>query len=184
MLLDASKSQLLIVDVQERLAPVIAGIDGVLARIGLMIAGARQLGVPVTVAQQNPRGLGATVETIRAALPNEAVTFDKLTFSCLRDDAIATHLLGLAGSGRSHLVVVGIETHICVLQSALDAAQRGLSPAVVADATGSRRDDARDLALSRLRHAGITVLDTEMALFEWLGAAGTTDFKAIAPLVK
>jgi nicotinamidase-related amidase len=90
----------------------------------------------------------------------------------------------LAASGRRQLVIAGIESHVCVLQSALGFRDMGFDVFVVADAVSSRKLDSIELAQSRLRHNGVSVVNTEMVLFEWLQIAGTPQFKAISKLIK
>jgi len=170
----------LVVDVQERLAPAIADGAAVVERCQLLVAVARRLGVPVIASEQYPQGLGPTLEAIRAQL-GDAPRFPKLAFSCAREPAI---LEAVRASGRRTLLVTGMEAHVCVLQSALGFVAEGYRVALVADATGSRRPESRTLALERARAAGCAVVDVEMAIFEWLERAGTEAFRAIAPWIR
>ncbi|GBD42321.1 hypothetical protein HRbin39_01711 [bacterium HR39] len=180
MLLDRHRSLLFVVDVQQRLLPAMGGGEGCVARIGLLLEGARILDVPVMASEQYPKGLGPTVPPLRERLGNAPV-FEKITFSCARDETIRTAVLG---TGRRQLVLCGIEAHVCVLQTALDFAAEGLDVSVVADAVDSRRASSRELALARLRQAGVRVVDSEMVLFEWLERAGTDEFRAVSKLVR
>jgi nicotinamidase-related amidase len=170
----------LVVDVQERLAPAIADGAAVIAACRMLVLAARRLGVPVLASEQYPQGLGPTVAALRASL-GEAQRLAKTAFSCAAEPAIAA---AVEASGRRTLLVCGMEAHVCVLQSALDFRRRGLAVALVADATGSRRAESRALALERARAAGCAVVDVEMAVFEWLERAGTAEFRALAPLLK
>jgi len=120
MLLDAKRSHLLVVDLQDRLMPAIHGGEDVLRNVKILLEAARRLKVPVTVTEQYPKGLGDTVPPVREALPPEAVTLTKTTFSSARDPAIAERVAALRGDGLNQLVVCGTEAHICVLQSALE----------------------------------------------------------------
>jgi len=180
MRMNAARSVLLIVDVQERLLPAMAAPDRVVAGCGTLIDGAARLGVPVIASEQYPKGLGPTVEPLKARLRPQAI-FAKLSFSCAGDPNL---LAGLDATGRPDVIVAGIEAHICVLQTALDLAARGVKVRVVADAVGARRPEAVDLALDRLGRAGIGLVNVEMVLFEWLGRAGTDDFKYLSSLIK
>jgi nicotinamidase-related amidase len=178
--LAAASSQLLVVDMQERLLPAVADAERVIARVRLMIAAAARLGVPVTVSEQYPKGLGATVATLREALSQDAAILPKLSFSCLGEPALAARLAALS---RPQLVVCGAEAHVCVLQTALTALATH-EVFIVADATSSRDPANARLAMDRARAAGCVIVSSEMVVFEWLERAGTDDFRALAPLLK
>lgn len=180
MLLDASRSLLLVVDIQERLLPAMEEAPRVVAAAAKLMKAAARLGVPVLVSEQYPKGIGATVPALGALAPSGSV-FAKMTFSCADTQAIAD---AVAASGRTQLVLCGIEAHVCVLQTALGFAARGLGVAVAWDATASRRESDRALAADRLRQAGVVLVSTEMVLFEWLGRAGTPEFKDMLALIK
>lgn len=180
MLIDRAKSALLVVDLQARLAPAVHAGDACLERCMVLIEAAKRLGVPILATEQYPKGLGPTVAKVKALLEPEQI-HPKVQFCCAADPAIATTIQGLI---RPEIVLCGMEAHICVLQSALGLKAQGLRPIVVADAVASRRPEARDLALARMRAHGVEIVDTEMVVFEWLREAGTPEFKALAPLVK
>ena len=107
-----------------------------------------------------------------------------MAFSCMGDDALRRRIEHLAAEGRDQVVVWGIEAHVCVLQTALEIVAAGLQCFVVADAIASRAPASKELALTRMQAAGVSIVTTEMAIFEWLAIAGTPDFKALMPLVK
>ncbi len=180
MLLDRRRALLLVVDVQRKLAPAIAGGEAAIARTRLLLEGARRLEVPVLATEQYPRGLGATVEEL-LPWPEDTAVFEKIGFSAMRDAAFADHL---AARGREQIVICGMESHVCVLQTALDLLARGHAVFVAADACGSRHPRSHELALARLRQEGARVVDSEMVLFEWLEEAGTDSFRAISRLIK
>jgi nicotinamidase-related amidase len=180
MLLEAARSSLLLVDIQERLAPAIHDGSALIERARILLAAADRLRIPITVTEQYPQGLGPTDARL-LPLPHEARIFAKTCFSATREPAIRTHLDGLH---RPQLVVAGMEAHICVLQSALELQESGFDVFVCADATGSRRVSSRDLGLARLRDRGVDVVDVEMVLFEWLGAAGTDTFRELSRLIR
>lgn len=183
MLLDAGKSSLLIVDVQERLLPAMCAPEQVVEKSSILLAAAKALDVPITVSEQYPKGLGHTVAALKDACGNAPV-FEKLAFSCWRDDALKAHFIRHHDGGRPQVIIAGIEAHVCVLQTAVDMAQAGFAVYVVADATSSRAPSSVELALDRLRLAGVQVINTEMAVFELLGRAGTPAFKAVSALVR
>jgi nicotinamidase-related amidase len=114
----------------------------------------------------------------------DAPQFEKLTFSCLADGPLGEHLALLRRQGRHQLVIAGIEAHVCVLQSALEAVDRGYDAFVVADAVSSRSDRSLDVGLRRMERAGVALVTTEMVVFEWLGRAGSEAFKALSRLIR
>lgn len=180
MLIEAKRSGLLVVDVQERLAPAIAGREEVIAACTVLIEAAGRLGVPVLASEQYPKGLGPTVEPLRSRL-DPATILPKTAFAATGEAEIERAVRAL---DRDTIVICGMEAHICVLQSALGIRMMGLNALVVADATGSRNPWHRDLALERLRADGVEIATTEMVLFEWLARAGTPEFKALSPLIR
>jgi len=176
----AADSVLVVIDFQEKLYPHIANHETVGATAARLIRLATILGVPVILTEQNPRGLGSTVPLIREALPvYEPIA--KMAFNCCAADAF---LARLAELGRRSLVLTGIETHICILQTALAARQRGYQVHVVADATGSRTPANHELGLAVLRQAGVIVTSLEIVVYEWLEQAGTDVFRQALPLLK
>jgi nicotinamidase-related amidase len=184
-LLSAAESLLLLVDVQERLIPHVSGGETVTANCNRLARAAGLFGVPVTVTEQYPKGLGPTVPELASlfagadAIPaNKA---EKLRFSAA--EATGWPPAGEREDGRHQVVLAGVETHVCVLQTAFDLLSQGYRVSVVADAAGSRRDLDRDAALARLRDGGATVTTTESVLFEWCEAAGTDQFKKVRELV-
>ncbi len=181
-LLDHTQSQLLVIDVQEKLLPTIHAVDAMIARANLVVAAARELQVPITLSEQYPKGLGPTQEALRVACGNTAPVFAKTAFSCLRDEALHAYLASHAT--RKQLVIVGMEAHVCVLQTALDARAAGYDVFVAGDAVSSRSAADAEAARHRMAHAGVTMISAEMAFFEWLERAGTPAFKALAPLLK
>jgi len=184
MLMSAKRSHLLVVDLQSRLMPAIHDADAVLKNAGTLLQVAARLGVPVTVTEQYPKGLGPTVDSVTAALPAGSVVLPKTNFSAAGDEAIAQRLATLRGEGRDQVVICGAEAHICVLQSALGFRTQGLDVFVVADAVSSRSPHSVSAACARLLHAGCHWVTTEMTAFEWLERAATEDFRALSHLFK
>jgi nicotinamidase-related amidase len=184
MLLNAQRSQLIVIDVQARLMPAIAEADQILANAGILLKGAGRLGVPVMITEQYPKGLGTTVESVTEMRPPETVVLPKITFSAAGDAAIAERIGALRGEGRDQLVICGAEAHVCVLQTALAFRKDGFSVFVVADAISSRSPHNVSAACARLLHAGCHWVTTEMVLFEWMERAGTDDFRALSSLIR
>jgi isochorismatase family protein len=166
--------------VQEKLAPAMADPAGVIRNSGVLLQAAARLGIPAVVSEQYPQGLGPTVPELRALAPDPA-RIAKLSFSCAADPALQQQI---KAAQRSLIVIAGLEAHVCVLQSALGFQQAGYQIVVVADAISSRTAANREVALQRLRENGVEVATTEMVLFEWLGQAGTPEFKEVSRLIK
>jgi nicotinamidase-related amidase len=171
---------LMVIDVQERLLPVIHGAGELERRIAVAIAGAHELSVPVIATEQYPRGLGRTVPAVSDAL-GELTPHEKLSFSCCGVEPVDAELASLSPRA---VLVAGIETHVCVLQTSLDLIERGMTPVLLADCVGSRHANDHGVALERLRDAGACITTLESALFEITGVAGSEEFKAISRLVK
>ena len=184
MLISRDKSQLLIVDVQDKLLQAMAEPERVVERCTRLVHAARTLGVPITFSEQYPQGLGPTAEPLRAALADAGTVVPKVEFSCFRSEALRERLHDLRREGRPQVVIGGIEAHVCVTQSAIDLEDQGFEAFVVADAVASRSRTSRRLALARLSQSGVDIVDSEMVLFEWLGKAGTPEFKELQALVK
>jgi nicotinamidase-related amidase len=180
MLIERDKSCLLVVDVQEKLAPAVADPVGVIRNAGILMQAAARLGIPVLLSEQYPQGLGTTVPALRALAPDSA-RVAKLSFSCAADAGLRQRI---EEARRPLIVIAGLEAHVCVLQSALGLQQAGYQAVVVADAISSRTPANREAALQRLRENEVEVATTEMVLFEWLGQAGTPEFKELSRLIK
>ena len=179
-MMNADTSQLLLIDIQERLAPATLDGERTVRQAGILLEAAALLGVPHTISEQYPRGLGPTVAAVLDKADPERV-FDKVHFSCQADDRLARLL---ADAGRPDTVLCGMEAHVCVLQTALGLDRAGYRVHVAADAVASRTAQNRDLAIERMRKAGIAIVSTEMVLFEWLGTAGHPDFRAVSALIR
>jgi nicotinamidase-related amidase len=175
MLIDRDNSTLLVVDIQDRLVQHIDGWQALVEHTLWLMRLAKRLEVPVIASEQYPKGLGHTHPEVAALLPAGSIG-EKLHFSC----AAAECLTELPGAERRQLVVVGMETHVCVLQTALDLHWLGKKVFVVAEAVGSRRAADKELALARMRGHGIEIVSREMVAFEWLRRAGTEEFRAVS----
>ena len=180
MLIRADDACLLVVDLQERLAPAIADKEAAVGNCARLLQAAERLAVPVLISEQYPRGLGTTMPAI-ASLAPQAQRIEKLSFSCMGETAFTEALESL---GRSQVVVCGMEAHVCVLQTAMEMQASGIETFVVADATGSRQEESKRVALARMARAGVEVVTSEMVIFEWLGRAGSEAFREVSKLVR
>jgi len=179
-LLNHEACLLLVVDIQEAFAPHIQEMERLVQRTGILIEAAKLLQVPVLATEQYPKGLGRTVEPIRQAL-GLTPCHEKLCFSCLGEEEIRG---AITLSGRRQVLLAGIETHVCIAQTALDLLALGLQPYVAADAVSSRRPLDHQIALHRLRQAGVTVTTSEAAILEMTAASRHPAFREISRLIK
>lgn len=177
-------AQLLVVDAQERLAAVMRKDDlaVTLANIDRLLEAARLLEIPISSTEQYPQGLGHTVEDIRQRLPQESVATEKTSFSCCTAAGFERSLN--REPNRKQVVVVGMEAHICILQTASGLQRWGYQVFVPADAVCSRHPGNRDNALKRMRHAGIQVTNTESVAFEWVGDSTHPRFREVSRLFR
>jgi nicotinamidase-related amidase len=153
------------------------------SRCAILLKAAKTLEVPVTVSEQYPKGLGHTVPGLAAEIGNAPV-FEKLSFSCWRDKAMKDHFIRHHEAGRPLVILAGIESHVCVMQTAADLSAAGFGVFAVSDAMASRAPSSHQLALERMRENGVSIVNTEMVVFELLGKAGTAEFKALSALVR
>jgi nicotinamidase-related amidase len=179
-MLAATDTALLVVDVQGRLARLIADAEAVIANIQRMIRGARALSVPILWAEQNPAGLGPTIAEIADLLP-QLEPIPKTSFSCAGSPRFMASLGRLE---RRQVLVVGIEAHVCVYQSALDLVEAGYAVDVVEDAVGSRAAANKAAGLRRLAACGVGVTTTEIALFELLGDCEHPAFREVQAIIR
>jgi nicotinamidase-related amidase len=176
MLLQANDSMVLLIDIQQKLAPAIYETKAVEQAAAWVLQVALKLDIPLLATEQYPQGLGHTVPSLRELLPDDAV-LEKVHFSAWREPAVQQRLAIL---GRQQIVVMGTESHVCVLQTALDLLAAGYQVFVVAEAVGSRTVENKQLALSRMQQAGCQIVSTEMLAFEWLERAATDSFRQIS----
>ncbi|HTP29778.1 MAG TPA: isochorismatase family protein [Anaeromyxobacteraceae bacterium] len=177
--LHRSTACLLVVDVQEKLVPLLLDFGAVERRCRATILGARELGLPVLATEQYPKGLGPTVASLREVLPTPPL--EKRHFSCSSEADFAKALLG---TNRKQVIVIGVEAHICVFQTVRDLVWSGHDVFVCADAVTSRLEEHRRIALEQMRDLGAVVTSTETVLFDLLEVCGTPEFKRISALVK
>ena len=174
-----SSTALLVIDVQERLMPVIDNAQQVFDNVNKLLRGAEILGLETIVTEQYPKGLGNTCKEV--VLSENQTVLEKICFSCLQSSNINDQL---KLTNVKSLIICGVESHICVLKTALDAVEAGYQVHVVADAVASRSAHNKQLALERMRQSGVFITSVEMILFMLLNEAGTEEFKAISKLIK
>ncbi|MEM1112947.1 MAG: isochorismatase family protein [Pseudomonadota bacterium] len=181
---DCGRSQLLLIDVQERLLPAMSDANATVDAQRILLEAAHCLEVPLTVSEQYVSGLGPTIEPLRA-LTASSVVLEKRHFSCQSDEALAARIKDLADrSGRDQLVIAGIEAHVCVLLTALECQRDGLDVHIVADAVTSRSLQDVALGLARAADAGIACWPLESLLFGWCHSSTHPQFKAVSALVR
>jgi nicotinamidase-related amidase len=182
--LDPAESLLLIVDVQERLAAAMSppAMGRLTDNALLLLEAARVLGVPVVASEQYPKGLGSTVAPLAEKLRTLGVVpIDKLTFDACGEPRVAR---AITGHSARAVIVVGMEAHVCVFQTARELVLRGYAVHVVGDAVVSRREEHRVMGLALCERAGAFVTPAETVVFDWLRVAGTVEFKAISKLLR
>ncbi|MFK8111769.1 MAG: isochorismatase family protein [Rubripirellula sp.] len=176
--LTADRCGLLVIDLQAKLCPAISASESVIRQTRRLIEASNILGVPAAATVQYPQGLGPLVDGLVEFFPAPE---EKLDFSA----AVCRRALDeWCDAGRDQIVIVGIETHICVLQTVLDLIAEGLRPVVVADAVSSRNLVDHEIGLHRMRSEGATITTAESVMFEWLGTADRSEFKSVSKIVK
>lgn len=182
-LLNSDDSLLVIVDLQTKLSAVMpAELANLTTENTIkLVEAANKLDIPLLVTEQYPQGLGATEERVSNSFSLSTSIFDKTGFSCCASTSFCE---ALATSERRQVILVGQETHVCILQTALELLQRGHQVYVVADAVSSRNPEHKINALQRMQQQGVTVTNYESVLFEWLKTASHPEFKAISALLR
>jgi len=180
--IDRDRSLLLVVDIQAKLAPHVADVDALVARTRALVAAARRFGVPVIATEHCGERIGPLIDEVQNALEPREI-FAKTRFGATDHPEFVARL---ARAGRSQVVVAGMESHVCVMQTSLGIAAGGHEVFVVADAVGSRasRQTDRTLALERMRSAGCALAGAETVLFEWAGGGDDAAFRDVLELVK
>lgn len=178
--LNKADSVLVVVDVQDRLLTAIHEWPAVFAGVSNMVKYAQILGVPVIVTEQYPRGLGPTNPEL-VKLFSVFQPIEKTVFSCFGAPGFEEKINEI---GAKSIVLVGIEAHICVTQTALDALSRGFNVHVISDAVGSRVLTNKQIGLNKMQQAGAVISASEIALYEWLERSDCKEFKNILPLIK
>jgi nicotinamidase-related amidase len=170
----------LIIDIQERLFPHIHENERLSSNTSVLIRGLKELKIPVLVTQQYSRGLGPTIPGIEE-LFDPFSYIEKTAFSCCDEPEV---IMKLEGTAKNFILLAGIETHVCVLQTAIDLLERGYKPVVIEDCVSSRKQTDKKTAIRRMEKEGAIVTSYESVLFELCRYSGTAEFKAISALVK
>jgi len=180
--LEADQCALVVIDIQEKLLPPIFQKEQLVRNSQLLIRAAGILKIPTLLSTQYAKGLGATVPEVAGLLP-ETQAIDKTLFSCFGSDVFCSVIKRL-GSRRNTLLLCGMESHICVMQTALGALNQGLNVHVAADAVSSRTELNWKIGLNRMQAAGAVISSTEMMIYELLGKSGTPAFKEMLKHLK
>ena len=173
------QTALLVIDVQERLMPVIHEQEKIFANVNKLLRGAEILSLETIITEQYPKGLGNTCKEVE--IGEGKTLIEKVCFSCMLSEPV-TEQLKL--TNKKSLIICGVEAHICVLKTALDALKNGYEVHVVADAVSSRTPENKQIAIDRMRQSGAFITSVESILFMLLDKAGTDEFKAISKLIK
>ena len=181
--LESGLAVLVVVDVQEKLLPAIESSppDSIIDAAGRLIKAARILDIPIIYTEQYPKGLGPTDSRIKGLMPPESKPIEKTACSCWRDAAFRE---ALQATDREQVILVGVETHVCIQQTALDLIRVDYVPFVAADAVGSRRPGDAETALRRMQNAGAEISTAESIIFELIERCDHPRFKAILELIK
>lgn len=180
-MIDRNHTILAVIDVQERMMPAIDGHETVLANVLRLVRGSALLGLPMLVTEQYPKGLGATLAAVREAMGEWYRPLEKTSFSACGDLMFRSQL---EIAGKQKVIVCGVETHVCVYQTARDLRNLGYDVEIAGDAVGSRSERNYSIALERMGRMGIGITSVEMALFDMMEDSTIPEFKAVQELVK
>lgn len=176
MLLKREDSLLLLIDVQEKLTPAVLDSNALISRCEWLLKLAHKMEVPILASEQYPKGLGSTIAPLGSYL-NAKECVDKVYFSCMSD---ANYTQRLKQFHKKQVILIGIEAHVCVMQTALEMKEHGFDVFVVVDAVSSRGQHNLKYGLERMRQEGVYLVTSEMVFFEWLRKAGTPEFKELS----
>lgn len=179
--LNLEDSLVLIIDVQEKLLNAVFNKEQVEKKSAIVAEAAKNLGIPVVVTEQYPKGLGNTIPAVKNALAEDTEIFEKTAFSALNNEEI---LEAIKKHNKKQILIFGIETHICVSQTTAALRELGYEVSVIKDACGSRAEEEYLAGLERMKDNGAYIITTEIALFEWLKGAKHPNFKAVQALIK
>ena len=180
-ILNEKNSLVLIIDIQDKLLNAVYDKQTVSTKAEIIAKAASILGIPVIVTEQYPKGLGNTAENIKSCLNEDTMYFEKTSFSALENPGIAS---AIDKSGKNQIIIFGIETHICVSQTAHALIKKGYDVTVIKDASGSRTEIEHNAGIERMKENKVHVITAEIALFEWLKGARHIKFKEVQSLIK
>tara|TARA_Y100000588_G_C13976786_1_gene805377 strand:- start:106 stop:651 length:546 start_codon:yes stop_codon:yes gene_type:complete len=176
MLIDSNTSALLMIDMQEKLLPQIMDSRSIVDGCHWLLRLAKALSIPVLVSEQYPKGLKGTVPQLQELIEDFPI-FKKTYFSCVHEEQFSTSIKAI---NRQQIILMGIETHVCVFQTAIDLKNQGYDVFVVGDVVSSRKETDHAFALQRMQQHGIEIVTKEMIFFEWVRKAGTLEFKTLS----
>ncbi len=179
--LNANNTAIILVDIQEKLAPAMKNQLRSIKNTRILLKMAELLKIPVIVTEQYPKGLGLTINDIKEVLPSNHKIFEKISFSAMRDNTISDYIIGLE---KRNYILVGMEAHICVYQTAKDLLAKGYNVLIPREAVDSRTDENLNSGLELIKGNGGEITNTETLIFELLERAGTEEFKILSALIK
>lgn len=180
MRIDKDQTLALVVDIQERLFPHMSNPNGLLENCTKLIKGLKLLEIPYILNEQYPKGIGKTIDALQTLL-EDAKAYEKFTFSCCKNEATMDAIKAL---NKKFVIVFGIETHVCVMQSVLDLIEAGFVPVLVCDCVDSRKSFDKEIAIQRMIQAGAIPTTLESLLFELCGSSKNPIFKEMSQLIK
>lgn len=181
MFFETENSLLVIVDVQQKLMNVMSNSEACAAKVRLLANALTLMQVPVIATEQYPKGLGPTINSVREVLAPDTPFIEKSSFSCCGADEFNQQILD---AGRKNIIICGVESHVCVLQTAIALKEKGYNVTLAADAASSRNENDKMTALAFMRHNDIQVLSTESIIFALLKDSKHPAFKAVSALLK
>lgn len=179
--LNQKDSLVLIIDIQEKLLNAVFNKTTLEKKAQIMAGITKILAIPTVVTEQYPKGLGATVASVKTSLADDAKFFEKTSFSALKNEELLDAIKKL---NKKQIIIFGIETHICVSQTTTALIEAGYDVSVIKDACGSRSEEEYSAGLARMKENGAHIITTEIALFEWLEGAKHPNFKEVQSLIK
>ncbi len=180
MRIESTRTTGLIIDIQEKLFPVMHDKENLRIQNEKLIKGLQELSINIEVTQQYPKGLGPIITPLREMI-QDFTPYDKISFSCCDDPDFFNQL---ESTEKKNILVAGIETHVCILQTTLDLLEKGYQPVIIEDCVSSRHLPDKEIAIARMRQEGAIISSLESILFELCRYAGTEEFKAISRLIK
>lgn len=172
---------ILIIDIQDKLLNSVYNKETLKNKSIIIAKAASMLNIPVIVTEQYPKGLGSTINELKNALSNYTNYYEKTSFSALDNSEIMS---SIKKANKKQIIIFGIETHICVSQTAIALADKGYDVTLIKDASGSRAETEHNSGIDRMKEFGIHIITTEIALFEWLKSAKHEKFKDVQALIK